>query len=282
MITKNAHNGLIVYSSDLSEFVITDSVTIDFDRHVINHGAIIYCIAGVACVQTNFDKWRLECDNVLTLFPGDTISWLDVSQDFKAEIIRYDSSLLREASLNIEHAVYRELKADRLCDDKRIARNVGRTMFSLLRYYFGEQYCPSVDRIVTLQISTFFLGFYDFITVAHPHSNKEVTTRAEELFRQFMELIEEHYRQWHEVNDYASEMNITRKYLGLIVTKKTGFTPKKLIDEYIMLQLKLRLRSTTMTLQQIAAEFSFSDMSFFSRYFKQHAGVTPAQWSKMG
>lgn len=280
MISKTTHKGLITLQSDRTEFVIANSGTFDTDRHVINHGAVVYCYSGTARVQINFDQWEMASDNVVTLFPGDTISWISMSQDFQAEILRYDSALLREASLNIEHAVYRELKADRLCSDRRIAVHVGRTMFDLLRFYFSEQYCPSIDRIVILQLNTFFLGFSDYISMAHPHRDRKATSRVEELFRQFMELVEDHYREWHEVNDYASEMNITRKYLGLIVAKKTGFTPKTLIDEYIVLQLKLRLRSSTLTLQQIAAEFHFSDMSFFSRYFKAHTGVTPASWKK--
>lgn len=270
------------FQADNSEFATVNAGNVENDRHVIDHGAIIYCYNGSAMIKVNFDDIVIKSDNVLTLFPGDTVSWTTTSSDFHGEVLRYSSPLLREASLNIEQAVFRELKADRICNDTRIAIHVGRTMFDLLRYYFGELHSKSIDRIVMLQLSTFFLGFYDFISAVHPHRNRKDTSRTEELFRQFMELIEEHYREWHEVGDYADEMFITRKYLGLIVTKKTQITPKRLIDEYIILQLKLRLRSTKMTLQQIAAEFHFTDMSFFSRYFKAHTGVTPAQWAKGG
>lgn len=280
MITSSIHEGQVTYRSDQSEFLIRESSALDRERHVINHGAIIYCYTGRAEIQVNFDTFELNADNVLTLFPGDTVCWTKTSVDFRAEILRYSSALLREASLNIEQAIYRELKADRICDDTRIAMNVGKTTFELLRYYFGEQNCKSIDRIVMLQLNTFFLGFYDFVTLAHPHRNNKSSSRTEELFRNYMELIEDNYRQWHEVNEYADAMCITRKYLGLIVAKKTELTPKQLIDEYIVLQLKLRLRSTKMTLQQIAAEFHFSDMSFFSRYFKAHTGVTPSEWIK--
>jgi len=280
MITKSIHNGRIVYDSDLTEFVITDAKSVDNERHVIDRGAIIYCHSGHAAIQVNFDKMELKADNVLMLFPGDTVCWVAAGEDFSAEILRFESSLMREASHNMEHAVYRELKDDRICDDERIAVHVGRPMFGLLRFYFGELYCPDVDRIVTLQLTTFFLGFYDYITTEHPHRDKRATSRTEELFREFMELIEDHYLEWHEVSDYADAMNITRKYLGLIVAKKTELTPKRLIDEYIVLQLKLRLRSQTMTMKQIAAQFHFTDMSFFSRYFRAHTGMTPAQWAK--
>lgn len=270
----------VTYTADESEFASMGADSLERERHVIDHGAIIYCYTGRASIQVNFDTFEMHADNVLTLFPGDTVWWLECSDDYQADIIRYSSQLLRESSLNIEQAVFRELKDDRICTDTRIAQCAGKTFFYLLRYYFEEQFCQSIDRIVMLQLNTFFLGFYDFITKAHPQRVRRYTSRTEELFRKFMELIEEHYREWHEVGDYANEMCITRKYLGIITAKKAKLTPKSLIDEYIVLQLKLRLRSTTMTLQQIAAEFKFSDMAFFTRYFKAHTGLTPTAWVK--
>lgn len=270
----------VTYTADESELAALSAGITERERHVINHGAIIYCYTGKAILQLNFDTYEMHADNVLTLFPGDTVWWLKMSDDFHADILRYSSQLLREASLNIEQAVFRELKEDRICSNTRIAQHVGRTIFNLLRYYFGEQHSKSIDRIVMLQLNTFFLGFYDFITEAYPLRTRRSTSRTEELFRRFMELIEDHYREWHEVGDYADEMCITRKYLGMVTAKKTRLTPKHLIDEYIVLQLKLRLRSTNMSLQQIAAEFHFNDMSFFARYFKAHTGLTPAAWAK--
>ena len=202
----------VTYTADESEFASMGADSLERERHVIDHGAIIYCYTGRASIQVNFDTFEMHADNVLTLFPGDTVWWLECSDDYQADIIRYSSQLLRESSLNIEQAVFRELKDDRICTDTRIAQCAGKTFFYLLRYYFEEQFCQSIDRIVMLQLNTFFLGFYDFITKAHPQRVRRYTSRTEELFRKFMELIEEHYREWHEVGDYANEMCITRKY----------------------------------------------------------------------
>lgn len=271
------HRGRVAYQSERSEFIMTDGSTLDHDRHALDYGAVVYCVSGSADIETNFDRWKLDTDNVLTLFPGDTVSWNGADEEFQAEALCYDASLLREASLNIEQAVYSGLKADRVCRDKSISRQVGRTMFDMLKYYFAGQGCQSIDRMVMLQLSTFFLGFYDHMTTVNPVLSDKPSKRVGELFSIFMKLVEEHYREWHDVTAYSKAMNITRKYLGTIVGRKTGLTPKTLIDEYIVLQLKLRLRTPELTLQQIASEFHFSDMSFFSRYFKAHTGLTPGK-----
>lgn len=104
------------------------------------------------------------------------------------------------------------------------------------------------------------------------------TQRTEELFTRFMQLLEDEYHKGHEVNYYADRMNITRKYLGIIVKNKTGLTPKQIIDEYIILHLKLKMRTSQNSLKQIADEYHFSDQSALTRYFRTHVGISPQQY----
>lgn len=89
------------------------------EAHAIDHGAIIYSHTGSASVRINFDKWELNGESVLCFFPGDIIKWETMSDDFAADAILYSSDTLRSASLNVEHAVYNTLKADRRCGSRR-------------------------------------------------------------------------------------------------------------------------------------------------------------------
>ena len=78
-----------------------DRTTIDSEVHAIDHGAILYSQAGAARVRINFDVWELRGHDVLIFFPGDVVKWEMMDDDFKADIIRYSSDILRAASLNI-------------------------------------------------------------------------------------------------------------------------------------------------------------------------------------
>jgi membrane fusion protein, multidrug efflux system len=73
------------------------------------------------------------------------------------------------------------------------------------------------------------------------------------------------------------QMNISSKYLTNIVNQVTGHTPKTIIDQYVILQLKMHLKRTTQSIKEMAWEFHFADVSFFCRYFKKHTGLTPQQ-----
>ncbi|RYF74887.1 MAG: helix-turn-helix domain-containing protein, partial [Cytophagaceae bacterium] len=48
-----------------------------------------------------------------------------------------------------------------------------------------------------------------------------------------------------------------------------------------VLEAKVLLFQSTLTIGQIAAELGFTDQSSFGRLFRKYAGVSPAQFRKM-
>ena len=180
------------------------------------------------------------------------------------------------------HAVYEQLRADRRSGYRELIDVVVNSMFRIFDFYFTQEHYLLTDRIVTLHLQAFFLGFYDYLQ-AHPREDNQNkgTQRTDELFVRFMELLETEFRQGHEVNYYANRMCITRKYLGLIVKGKTGLSPKQIIDEYLMLRLKLTMRTSKASLKQIADEYHFADSpsSFASRHSSSKLGSALAAHS---
>ena len=101
--------------------------------------------------------------------------------------------------------------------------------------------------------------------------------RIRELFNLFMMLVERDYKKSRDVNHYAALMNISSKYLTNIVRQVTSRTPKNIIDQYVILHLKMELHHSQQSIKEIAWNYNFSDSSFFCRYFKKHTGKTPQQ-----
>ena len=79
---------------------------------------------------------------------------------------------------------------------------------------------------------------------------------------------------------YAGRLNITPKYLNSITRRVAGHPVKHLINEYVVLQLKVALSTSKKSAKELAWEYNFADLSFFCRYFKQHTGMTPLQFMK--
>lgn len=245
------------------------------EQRVVDYGAIILCTAGTATLTIDFKPWRLETDSVIMLFPGEAAMLDGASTDFCVLELRYDKAMLREASLQMEHAVYTLLRKDRCCGGGGIVADIVKGMFGLIGKYMALPSTRCTGQIVLCQLKAFFLGFYEHSTTCGPAAAGGWSRRTDELFGTFMETLEAEYMRAHDVAYFAARLNITPKYLNNIVRGITGHTTKAVIDHYAILQLKLRLRDKQRSIKQIAWEFNFSDTSFFCRYFKQHTGMTP-------
>ena len=263
---------------------------------VLTYGAILICRKGKARLNVNYKDWELYEGAVITLFPNDVVE-LKVDGDckspetengdckspqtannFQAEILKYNPSLLREASLQLGQTVYSSLRKDRCRQDTPVVTNIINGMFSLLKVYFDQSECTCISQLVLCQLKAFFIGFHEYLQRNPQYRPDEVKSyRVRELFNRFMMLLERDYKISRDVNYYAAQMNISSKYLTNIVSLVTGHTPKTIIDQYVILQLKMHLKRTTQSIKEMAWEFHFADVSFFCRYFKKHTGLTPQQ-----
>lgn len=255
------------------------------EQQMAHYGAIIICRSGKANIQINFDDWQLFEGAVITIFPNDVIRLMpdETEEPFLVEMLQYDAAMLREASLQLEHTVYEQLRQDRCRQDSPVVTNIINNMFRLLHVYFDQVGCTCISQLVLLQLKAFFIGFHEYLQ-RNPRTTKSngESPRMREMFNRFMMLVERDYKLSRDVAYYASQMNITPKYLTLIVRQMTHETPKHIIDHYTILQLKLQLTTSRQSVKEIAWEYHFNDVSFFCRYFKRHTGLTPMEIRTVG
>lgn len=270
-----------ILASEKARLYTTPLSELRDEQTVIDYGAIMICRHGTATINVDFKSWRLNAGAVITLFPNDVVQVSNASDDFEVETLRYDPAMLREASLQIEHTVYHALRKDRCRDNEGVVTQIVDYMFALLRTYFKQVECRCTDQLVLYQLKAFFLGFYDWVVRNQQTTDDKGTRRTNELFNQFMELLASDYRLSHDVGYYADKLCITPKYLNTITKTVADHTPKTLIDHYVLLQLKLQLRNSDISIKQLAWDYHFSDTSFFCRYFKHHTGLTPQQFRSM-
>ena len=103
-------------------------------------------------------------------------------------------------------------------------------------------------------------------------------TRQDEIFKSFVSLVHEHCTSQREVSFYADKLCISTKYLTGICKAVTGDSAKKIIDDFAILEIKVLLQSTELTVQEIADRLSFPDQSYLGRYFKRHEGISPKEY----
>ena len=80
------------------------------------------------------------------------------------------------------------------------------------------------------------------------------------------------------VNDFAAKMHMTPAQLFRHVKEVTGYAPIEYLKIYRMKVAAEMLRTSEKSVSEIARHTGFSDITYFSRAFKQQFGVSPRQY----
>ena len=134
------------------------------------------------------------------------------------------------------------------------------------------------DLVRTL-VLTMFYDLSNVIYRVQQIENKR-QTRADAIFTQFIKLVEDNYRHERRVSWYAEQMCITPKYLSETVKAVSKNTPNEWIDKYVTLEARVLLKTSTLTIKEIADELHFANQSFLGKFFKEHVGVSPSEYRR--
>lgn len=115
--------------------------------------------------------------------------------------------------------------------------------------------------------------------VYRPHAThmKESATRAMELTNRFKHLVEQNFIEQRQVGWYAGKLGITPKHLGDVVKETIDRTPRQVIADVLLLEAKVLLRSTDLTISQVAQQLHFDDQAHFAHFIRQRSGLSPSE-----
>ena len=112
----------------------------------------------------------------------------------------------------------------------------------------------------------------------HSQTNIQPSDRLERRqvkVNEFMQLVEQHYRNDWSVERYAQELEISTVYLNQVCRQVSSHTALEIIHQRILLEAKRSLLYTVMTISQVSDYLGFSDPTYFSRFFKRLTGLSP-------
>ena len=109
------------------------------------------------------------------------------------------------------------------------------------------------------------------------------TDRVGYITSQFFALLKSGKpRTEREVSYYASQLNVTPKYLSDTIKRVTGTSVSTYINRVAAAIIKSYLEDNMQSITQIAYEMHFTSVSYFSRYCVKHLGMSPARYRMAG
>lgn len=246
---------------------------------------VILCLEGNATVQCDLQEIHIGPGTLFLCKPGsilqatngktEVFSLLMTNERFNEQLnISFKKLLPHYASLEKLIALQlNEKQCERL-----------NTMFGLVaetiasdpnQIYYHESVRAYIQALAYEIVNNFARHLQ---TLTENQSSLIPNRRDEEFFRLFVGYLGQHFREEHRVQFYAEQLNITPKYLSLLITRLTGRSPSKWIDEYIMSEARVLLQNTDLNIQQISDTLHFANQSFFGKFFKAHMGISPSSY----
>lgn len=243
---------------------------------------IVLCRNGWGQVLIDLCQHEMVRNTQLVLLPGTVLSLEGRSDDFSVSYFAAHGDMFREASLRMEPTFFHFIKEEpcfTLPDDHTSTINglLGATaaIYSDREHSFRYQ-------IARNHLQCFLLDVYDKVHRHFSRGDVEGRNRQDELFKKFIALVHENCLTHREVSFYADHLCISTKYLtGICCNITGGHSAKQLIDKHAILEIKVLLQSTDLSIQEISDRLGFPDQSYLGRYFKRHEGVSPGDYRKM-
>lgn len=132
------------------------------------------------------------------------------------------------------------------------------------------------ERILYIILFAFFEVGYHCYTGLKPAQD----FKAMKLSKSFIVLVDRYHRQKRFLDFYAERLGISSKHLSRTVKRYTGIASVDWIEHYTISDAKILLRTTNLSIKEIAERLNFSSQSFFGKYFKKYEGISPKDFRR--
>ena len=110
------------------------------------------------------------------------------------------------------------------------------------------------------------------------HAITNIKTHWLEIFSKFKDILQNEYVNSRNSRVYASKLFVSYKFLNDIVKKLTGFTVKAFIDDFVTIEIKRYLISTSLSVNEISYKTGFEDPANMVKFFKKNTATTPLKF----
>lgn len=261
-----------------------ENLELKLDLHYrADYFGVILILEGTCLYNIGTDERQYEIskNDVLFCIPAEVFKINYISDNYKAKQIFFSVDFISEAGFNYKsNDVLKSLSNN---PSNIIHQQL--PLFRRLKFHFEE-----LEHLNKPETNYYYFNemiWHHFSLLIYEIDNyfKETdiiqhTSREEELTTAFFTLVREHFKEHHNVQFYANQLFVTRKYLSRVIKKTMAKTPRDIINQVLLIEAKLLLKNSGANVNEVTSILNFSDQAIFSKFFKKHSGKTPSEYRK--
>lgn len=273
---ENMKEEIVVFDHDVS---IRQE---DIFPHKYDALVIVLCTDGSGKIGIDLKEYDIKKNTLLVLQPKNYVFSCELDPSFKSSVMVCSRRLIEDVLPKLTEILplllYHRTEPVTLLSEDEAA--------GIKRFYefLATKLHGSKTRFINQKIHAMLQSMlYEMMDIHDKHSSnveENSRTRKEELMAKFILAVSEEFRTQRQVAYYAQKLCISPKYLSSVVKEISGRTAGEWIENYVILESKVLLKTTDMTIQEVAVYMNFANQSFFGKYFKQHTGLSPTSYRK--
>ena len=236
-------------------------------------------IDGWLSIVYNNKQLMLHPGDLYIYSPGMPVLIAAASSDYRAICLMADEHTTIELPsvhdlVHIAYAPIIELHEPKLSLPPDEARHMEQRMREIIGYLHSNHLYKT--EILRMLYAAFLLDMQN--AQQHTITHHQIPPRVEEIFIGFIRLLPLHFAEHHDIAFYASALNITQVYLSRVVRQVTSRTVVDYINQMLVMEASFLLRTSPMSITQIAERLHFADTPSFSKFFLRMKGVNPRRY----
>ena len=233
-------------------------------------------LEGWLVIIYNGQELTLRPDDIYMYSPGQPVTIVSASDNYHGICLLADEHVTIESPtvhdlVHIAYAPLVQLHEPKLMLQHEDAVRIGEKMREIHDYLHSDHIYKS--KILEMLYAVFLLDLQDAQEKAIP--KRSVPQRVEEIFIGFLRLLPQHFAQHHDIAFYASALNISSVYLSRVVRQVAGRTVIDYVNQFLVMEAAFLLRTSRLSITQIADRLHFADPASFSKFFTRLKGVSP-------
>lgn len=241
-----------------------------------HYGQVIFVRNGRGVMSLEGHSVPFEAPCAL-LLPNEAVHGLDYEVDVDRWVVTIEVSYLQQINSKLQDFI--KLWASPRVIPLSYAAESAVEFFSVIGKLAQEVSAKTIGHVVgTEALLTSLLLM--LVRGAHMDELESKVASGSEvrLADRFRELIDQHYRENLQLQNYASMMGVSLVQLRAACAATAGQSPTKMIHARIITEAKRNLIFGDMTMEQIAYWLGFTDAAYFTRFFRKEVGQTPSQF----
>lgn len=240
---------------------------------------LAFCTKGRAVFEIDHYRYQVVRGELVLIRPGQEVRFEEIMPQSDGIGIGFTPKFIQSALI-----AYSDLWPLVLELEKkpcvRLHTEEIRSLVRIHRHLFESSRLPDHPFKMEMLRSLMHAMLYQvaMMTSAHVEEKPVSDLGNFEIYYRFTQLVARFYQTSRSVSFYADKLYVSPKYLGVVVKSVSGRTANRWIDEYVTKEAGKMLRVSSKSVREVADSLNFADASFFTKYFKKNAGITPKQY----